>query len=292
MLNNNPFRVSTDITTLERLNTGDATLREMLTDPSTGHIQVGRATLDPALVGDLLDTKTPATKSVESILAGAARLEKLANSLNTRTQRLHASLERKARAALLKSTVTKSEMQFAELRDEVNELSVFNNPLGYAPQVAKTRNEKGEVFQIRLPGTAVTQLLPGETPESAVNRLRLMVMDDSKVLCSLAGMKPTDAALAAISHGVFPFRGTLPEGQAGVVVGYAISFSDVGRLLRAAKALSSVTKTIHVLDASRADSATLRLNLSPEEQIADLEADLDSLGDEPDITVDDLAEAI
>lgn len=288
----NPYTTKTDTdahNSLKALAEGRTTLQSLFTDPATGQITVGNITLDAADVGDTLNVPAEAPKSITGILAAQERLEKLAAQMGDRITKINAAHAKKARALLIKSPTTKNEVQFMELRDQVAGLNVFHNPLGESPAVNKTRDEKGAVYQVRIPGTAVTQVLPGETPDQAVNRLKMMIVDDSRALCVLTGMKPSDGNLRAIKHGVFQYRKPLPEGQVGVVSAYSLNFSDPARLLKCVKALGEVQRSIHLLDASRADSATLRLNLSADEALSELEAEIDG---DPVIDVVDLADAI
>lgn len=271
---NNPFHISTDeskIESFKRLQSGQ-TYRQILSDEH-GDIRIGNLSIKAEDLGDALDVPFEAPKSVEMIVKTQERLSKLLDLNQRRVDALNKSLETKARRILSGSPVTKSELALAELREKVSQLNVFNNPLNVATEVVKLRNEKGTVYQVRLAGSAVTQLLPGEDEERARNRLRELKLDDTTLLIGLMGLKPTEANKAAVRHATFPYRQPLPENQVGIVVAYAIAFSDLTKLRRCVEKLLNVPRLVHVLDASRTDSATLRMNLSPEEEMAELETE-------------------
>lgn len=286
----NPYTIATDTDQLDKLKKLQAgqSFKELLTDAGTGKLVLGNLELDAEGVADSLDGTFEAPKSVGAMIATQERLEKIMALNNKRLEALNKSVQTKARKLLVSSPTTKVELQLAELREKASQLDVFNNPLGKPAEVVRLRNADGDNFQVRLYGSAITNVLPGETPDSARARLAGLIINDTKLLLGLMGLKVTAAHEAAVRHSPMNYRGELPEGQVGVLAGYSITFSDAAKLIRSVNNLLEANTSVHTIDPTRADSATLRLNMTQEEALTDMEQEDTDTGTE----LEDITQAI
>ncbi|GAA5500399.1 hypothetical protein Dxin01_00120 [Deinococcus xinjiangensis] len=293
MNNLNPYSLTTDTKSTElltRLGAGEAKLSDVFAPDADGNIKVGSATLSATEVGDVLDVLAPQSKSALLIVQAQARAEKLIATAQKRADSITTSLTKKARAALVKSPMTKVSLQFAELTESAQGLEIFANPLG-VPGVAvgKAKDASGKVvYRLRLMGSAVTTIRPGEDRSDALSRLQGLIMNDTEQVVAMAGMKVTEGTTASVSRGFVEYREPLPEGQVAIKVGYAISFSDPMRLINCTKALAAFNgKEVPLINGAQADAETLRLNLSSDELAQELDEQ-----DEQTLSAQDLAAAI
>lgn len=280
-----PFGITVDEKALDVLKglqpldgevTGTLKYSDVMKPDADGKITLGNLKVDASAVSGALDENAKAPKgAIKSLLSTAEKIRIIQENIEKQTTKLTTAIERNARKAILASPAGKNEIRFAELSEIVADTHVFNNPLGLASSVHRINNSTGVWYQIRLRASAITTVGSTESVSDARERLMNQVVNDRENLIHLAGLKLTDRNLSLVGHAVRPFNQELPNNQVGVVIGYSLTFGDLNKAMRVVNKLREASETgvLHVLNPTTTDSETLRLNLSVDNLIEELQTE-------------------
>lgn len=229
----------------ERLLVG-TTYGEVLAGPD-GLPRVEGMPLDPVLANTLGQEATADfSKAAGVLLRRRGQIVDLANKYDAGVKALRTRVEKSAATALRKVPGGKEELAALTQMRHAAALNFLANPLNVASGAGKRRVEGQLELGLRVAGSAVAPLLPGEAEDEARARLASSLLDHTAPLAAVAGVDP-----AAFRRTVRPVPA--PEGSVGLAVEYSIRTSTLRKFKTLVAALGSATDmpVVNAMVASR-----------------------------------------